>query len=176
MTSGVHVLFQTSAERFMAPLNPNVRPQAATTTLAALLCRVTLAGLFLPFGLVACGGGDSAPLTPRANADAAEALSRSLIETGLCTADSQCGFVTFQTPFPSCSQGEHAPYLLASENAPAVIAAAADQRQWALKARALEPSSTVVCAGFVEPPPIPICVQSQCTLKSGFVISTPSLQ
>ena len=125
--------------------------------------------------LAACGGGDSPPPTPREQADAAETLARSLIETGPCSADIQCGFVTFQTAFYSCSQGEHAPYVLALERRSAVIAAAEDQRRWALEARALEPPPNFGCPAFVEPLPIPICVQSQCTLKPGTQIVEASL-
>ena len=119
--------------------------------------------------LAACGGGDS----PRAKADAAEALARSLIQTGPCSADSQCGFVTFQTPFLSCSQGEHAPLLLTSESAPAVAAAAADQRRFALEALALESPPPFACPAVVEPPPIAVCVQTICTLKPGSFLTTP---
>ena len=140
------------------------------SSLSAALYRILLAGV-----LVACGGGDNSPVTPRAKADKAEALARSLIQTGPCTADSQCGFVTFQSPIYDCSQGEHAPYLLASETASALIAGAEEQRRLALEARALEPPPNFACTAVVEPPPIPICAQSQCTLKFGLFPLTVSL-
>jgi hypothetical protein len=137
---------------------------------------ISLSYLLIACVLAACGGGDDPPLTTRAKADATEALARSLIQTGPCASDTQCGFVTFQTPFHSCSQGEHAPYLLASETSFEVIAAAKEQRQLAFEARALEPFTGLVCAGSVEPPPIPICVQAKCTLKTGFFTATGALQ
>lgn len=117
--------------------------------------------------LVACGGGDNSSAAVRAQADQAEAFARSLIQVAPCTADAQCGFVTFQSPVYDCSQGKHAPYLLASETASALMAAAEEQRRLALEARSLEPPPNFACAAFVEPPPLPVCVQSQCTLKFG---------
>jgi hypothetical protein len=127
-----------------------------------------LAAISIGATLVACGGGDEPVLTPKAKADAAEARARDLIQVSRCTADAQCGFVTFQTPYYSCSQGEHAPYLVAGRNAAAALSAAQDQRFWATEAKKLEPPPNFGCAGYVEPLPIPVCVQSQCTLKSGW--------
>jgi hypothetical protein len=119
--------------------------------------------------LLSCGGGDS-PLTPRQMADNAEARARSLLQVEGCFADTQCGYVTFQTPFYSCSQGEHAPAMLLSADLQAAQVAAEEQRYWAEAARALEPPPNFGCAAFVEPPPIPVCSQSQCMLRSGFII------
>ena len=121
--------------------------------------------------LLSCGGGDDAQyVTPRAHADAAEARARSLIQLGACSSDSQCGYVTFMTPFYSCSQGEHAPYLLVARNAQLVATTAEEQRYWAAEARKLEPPPNFGCAAYVEPPPVPVCQQAKCGLKSGIEI------
>ncbi|MRD47539.1 hypothetical protein [Caenimonas koreensis] len=123
--------------------------------------------------LQSCGGGDGtavSPQTPLAKTEAAEARARSLLQTSACTSDAQCGYVTFQTPFHSCSQGEHAALLLVSRNAPAAAEAAQEQRFWAAEAKKLLPPPNFACAAYVEPLPVPSCVQAQCTLKSGWVV------
>ena len=121
----------------------------------------------LATALIACGGDGEGLITPKERAMAAEAQARSLLETSPCAADSQCGYVTFQTPYHSCSQGEHAPYLLTSPTAEAAGVLAESQRSWAQEALKLEPPPDFVCVASVEPMPIPICVQSQCSLKRG---------
>jgi hypothetical protein len=139
---------------------------------AVLNCatRVVAAGVVC-VALVSCGGGDNPQhTTPRAHADAAEARARGLIQLTGCSSNAQCGYVTFLTPFYSCSQGEHAPYLVVARNAKLVSANAEEQRFWAAEARKLEPTPNFGCATYVEPPPIPICQQSQCSLKSGFEV------
>ena len=116
--------------------------------------------------LVSCGGGDDPKYsTLRDLSDAAEARARGLIQLAGCSSDAQCGYVTFVTPFKSCSQGEHAPYLLVAPYAQLVSAIAEEQRFWAAEARKLEPTPNFACAGFIQRPPIPACHQSQCNLK-----------
>jgi hypothetical protein len=129
--------------------------------------RPRLALALLPLLLAACGGGDDFPVVTKAQADQAEAYARSLIQTGPCASDNQCGFVTFQSPVYDCSQGSYAPYLLASATAAALLSAAEEQRRLALQARAREPQPGFGCAGVVEPSLLPACTQSQCTLKFG---------
>lgn len=130
-----------------------------------------LALLALCAMLQSCGGaGVESEPTPLARANAAEARARSLLQTSACTSDAQCGYVTFNTPFHSCSQGEHAALLLVSDNAAAATTAAQEQRHWAAEAKKLLPPPNFACAAYIEPPPIPGCAQAQCTLKSGFAV------
>lgn len=127
-----------------------------------------VSGIVLLSSLLACGGGEIEPqlqLSPRAMADGAEARARALLQTKSCSISNQCGFVMFQAPYNSCSQGEYAAYLPNSRSGTAAATAAQEQRYWALEARKLEPPPNFACAAFVEPPPIPVCLQSQCSLS-----------
>jgi hypothetical protein len=124
--------------------------------------------------LAACGGGDSADLPPvslREQAIQQQAAALARIQTGPCTANSQCSYVTFFEPIFSCSQGTYAPYVKVSRTANFVVEAAEEQRRTALKARALEPPPNFACIQSVDIVNS-VCVQSACALTLGGPIIT----
>ena len=124
--------------------------------------------------LISCGGGDAdnpPTLTLKERAIQEEAAAVAKIQSGPCTADSQCAYVTFFEPTYSCSQGTYVPYLKASKTAGRAIEAAQMQRQTALQARALEPPPNFACIASVDIVNS-VCVQSRCSLTFGGPIIT----
>ena len=160
---------QVFAMSWPYPLEP--QDELDLTITAMVYSRLLTVGLAPALALlVSCGGGGeaSSPQTAAALAAAAESRARSLIQTGRCTADVECGAVKFDpATINTCSQGDYAAYLLHARNALAVVGAAADQRHWAAEAKKLESGTGFICIASISFPPLPACVQNQCTLKSG---------
>ena len=121
----------------------------------------------LAASLVGCGGNSNdEPSSALDRANEAENRVRSLLQTEVCSGDSQCSYVTIEDAFPSCSQGTHLPYLLISRTAKAAEVAAAEQRTLARESRFAPGNNwNFACLASVAPPPVPYCEQRQCKLR-----------
>ena len=121
----------------------------------------------LAASLIGCGGSSNdEPSSALDRANEVENRVRSLLQTEICSADSQCSYVTIEDAFPSCSQGTHLPYLLISRSATAAEVAAAEQRTLARESRFAPGNNwNFACLASVAPPPVPFCEQRQCKLR-----------
>ena len=132
----------------------------------------------LAASLVGCGGSSNdEPSSALDRANEAENRVRSLLQTEVCSADSQCSYVTIEDAFPSCSQGTHLPYLLISRSAKAAEVAAAEQRTLARESRFAPGNNwNFACLASVAPPPVPYCEQQQCKLRYDLQLVSIPLQ
>jgi hypothetical protein len=122
----------------------------------------------LAFLLHGCGGGDSTDVASnlRTLADQAEARALALAPTAVCTADTDCAFISFEDAFPSCTQHRDYPILATTPTRNQAEAAASSQRALASEARfAPGVQWDFACAAYVEPYPTPYCETGQCKLK-----------
>ncbi len=116
--------------------------------------------------VTSCGGETDPPLPLKELAVAQQAAATSKAQSGPCTNDSQCSYVTFFEPYYSCSQGIHVPYLKTSRTAAWLVEAAKEQRETALRARDSEPLQIVLCIQSVEVVNS-VCLRSNCTITLG---------
>lgn len=147
---------------------------------------VGLLAMSFALAVSSCGGGDTNVPTIqivepevaallRMQADAAEARALSLAPTAVCTADKECGMLSFADAFPSCNQHRDFPILLTAPTRFQAESAAASQRALAFEAVAAYPNQFLFgCLAFIQPYPIPYCEQKQCKLKpSLYGLGTP---
>jgi len=122
--------------------------------------RLSLLGIL---ALAACGGSGSDPYQVAVSAaNKKEAEARAAGATSPCTAVSQCGLLTFQSPTPTCENWIYKPYSLISPAAAAASAAAQEQNVLARQALVLAPPSNISCAAVMPPAPVLTCVANTC--------------